>query len=121
MQPHGIAFLPLALNHEVAVLQLAFHFLAVHTHRVGQLASVGKGIKVARHHLSPYPTGNAEHEAEVAGLVLIDAQGDVAVPGIFGLLLDDHIMAVHLHGGCVAGEEVHIEVPAANSIEVAGQ
>ena len=35
---------------------------------------------------------------------------DIAVPRILGSLLQNHILAIHLDGRCIAGKEIHVDI-----------
>ena len=119
MDADDVTLLPVAVDDEIAVLQLAIDSLAVDRNLVGAEDVVTIGIKVTRHHPALYPTRDTDHHVESLCLVLHNLDGDVAVPGIVGALFQYDILTAYGDGGGVGGEEVHVEVIVADTIDIA--
>ena len=119
MDAHHVAFLPVAIDDEIAVLQFSVHLLAIDAHFVGAEDIVVIGIEVAGHYLVLYPPRNTDEHVEGLGLVLQHLDGDIAVPGVVGGLLQGHVLAVHLDGGRIGSKEVHVEIVVLDTIDIA--
>ena len=94
---------------------------AVDSHGVARLFAVGVGIEVAGHRLSLQPSGYAQLHVKGTGAVLVDGDGDVAVPGVAGLLRQPHLLSVHVEHTAVRHEEVDVDRAVLDGIDIAWQ
>ena len=107
---YHIAFLPVALNGSVTVLQTTYIYcLSVYCDGVIQFLSVSITIQVAGHYLAFHPTWNSHHQFELfcAGIGHLD--GNITVPWILGCLFQCHLFTCYGNGSGVAGKQIHIE------------
>ena len=118
MDAYHVAFLPVAVDDEIAVLQFSVHALAIDAHLIGAEDVIAEGIEVTGHNLVLYPTRDTDQHVEHLGLVLQYLDTDIAVPRIVGGFFQRDILTVHLDGGCIGSEEVHVEVVVPDTIDV---
>ena len=87
VQAHDVALLPLAVDGQVAVLGSGDGDLCAIDGAGGvQSLIVVIAIEVAGNYIAFQPAGNTNLHGELACRVLVDGDGDVAVPRILGLL-----------------------------------
>ena len=115
-----VAFLPLAINDEVALLKLALHLLTVHLDNVAQALAVSVCVEVAGHHFTLHPTWNADVE-RILTCPIVYLQRYIAIPRIVGLLREGDSCLSHLHVHCVGIEKVDVESVVLYCIDILRQ
>ena len=122
VQAHHIALLPLAVDGQVAILGGGDgHLCAIDRAGGVQTLIVAVAIEVAGNDIAFQPAGNANLHSELSCRVLIDGDGDIAVPRILCLLRKAHLLTFHVERSAVGKEEVHVDRAVFHSIDVAGQ
>ena len=108
------------LDREITLvgIEVSLHSLAVYGYAISRLLGIAILVKVARHHLVANPSRNTDQEVGILYAALLHSNLDIAVPRILGSLLQNHILAIHLDGRCIAGKEIHIDIVVLHAIEI---
>ena len=118
---HLVTLFPTAVDAEITIFQLILYGFSVYFHCVLQTLAVTIGIQVTGNYLTPNPSGNTDFQVELSGAVLVDADGDVAVPRVLGGLLDRNSFATHFQVGSIGHEEVNVNVLILHSVDIPRQ
>ena len=119
MDADDIAFLDV-LDREITLvgIEVSRHSLAVYGYAISRLLGIAILVKIARHHLVANPSRNTDQEVGFLYATLLHSNLDIAVPRILGSLLQNHILAIHLDGRCIADKEVNVNVVILHAIEI---
>ena len=90
-----VALLPAAVDGVVAVGGDSADYRTVHGDGVAEALAVGVLVEVGGHDLVAHPARDADLHGKLAGSVLIDIDGNIAVPGVFRRLAKRHFFASH--------------------------
>ena len=118
---HFVTLLPTAVDAEVAVFQFALCGFSVHGYCIFQTLAVAVGVKVARNYLAPYPSRDAYFHSELPGIVLLNTDGDVSVPGILRCLFDRNSLTAYFQVRSVGHEEVNVDIFILHRIDISRQ
>ena len=118
---HLITLFPTAVDAEITIFQFILYGFSVYFHCVFQTLAVTIGIQVTGDYLTPNPSGNTDFQVELSGVILVDADGNVTVPRVFGGLLDRNSFATHFQVGSVGHEEVDVNVLILHSVDISRQ
>ena len=115
------ALFPTAVDAEITIFQFILYGFSVYFHCVFQTFAVTIGIQVTGDYLTPNPSGNTDFQVELSGVILVDADGNVTVPRVFGGLLDRNGFATHFQVGSIGHEEVDVNVLILHSVDISRQ
>ena len=118
---HLITLFPTAVNAEITILQFILYGFSVYFYCILQTLAVTIGIQVTGNYLTPNPSGNTDFQVELSGVILVDADGDVTVPRVFGGLLDRNSFAIHFQVGSIGHEEVNVNVFIFHCVDISRQ
>ena len=116
-----VALFPFAVDGVVAVGGQLAGCRAVDRDGVLQVLAVGVPIEVAGHHVALQPSRYAYLQVEGACGILVDADGDITVPGVVSALAQAHPTAIDGQTALVGEEEVDVDATVADGIDIAGQ
>ena len=91
-----VALLPFAVDGVVAIFcYICSNSAAVYQDGIAEAFAIGILVKVRGYDLILNPTRDADLHGKLAGSILIDKDGDIAVPGVFRRLAQGHLLAAY--------------------------
>ena len=122
VEAHDVALLPLAVDGQIAVVgSCDIDVFAVYLTGGLQAQVVVIAIEVAGHDVALQPARDANLHGKLSCRVLVDGNGDIAVPRILCLLREAQLLASDIESCAVGQEEVDIHRAVFHGIDISGQ
>ena len=117
-----VALLPFAVNGVVAIFcYICSNSAAVYQDGIAEAFAIGILVEIRGQDLILNPTRDTDLHGKLTCGILIDKDGDIAVPWVFRRLAKRHFFASHRQVAFVGEKEVHIDVLIFYCIDIAGQ